>query len=163
MSALARRIVASVRAKQAADEVNETTTNNVVEPDDGQSEAANKPIATTELAPAFDYASVLAECLPLLAEIAKLKTLEQKHFDNIPAQIAFERKCLAPNLPGDLVDGQFEEVPVAEAQLLPAAPSRGPVQSAVGLPTQPPSSAIEAAMSSTMAVPAMLPAVPEAV
>src|SRR5262249_4917341 len=96
-SAPALRIAASVRAKQAAYEVNETTTNNVVEPDDGQSEAANKPIATTELAPAFDYASVLAECLPLLAEIAKLKTLEQKHFDNIPAQIAFDRKCLAHN------------------------------------------------------------------
>src|SRR5262249_45160889 len=128
MSSLARQIVASVRAKQAADKVSET--NNAVEPDHGQSEAANKPIATTELAPAFDYASVLPECLPLLADVARLKTLEQKLFDNIPTQIAFEREHLAPkrhNLSADLVEGKFEEIPVAPAQLLPDASSSAPV------------------------------------
>src|SRR6202040_3739555 len=49
---------------------------------------ANKPVALTELAAELDYASVLPQYTPLLLELDRLITAEQKRFDMVPAQIA---------------------------------------------------------------------------
>ena len=58
-------------------------------------ERANKPVALTELTAELDYASVLPQYTPLLVELDRLIAAEQKRFDMVPAQIAFERGCLA--------------------------------------------------------------------
>src|SRR6266849_3547668 len=70
-------------------------------------ETANKPVALTELAAELDYASVLPQYTPLLLELDRLITAEQKRFDMVPAQIAFERGCLAlvlQDAPSDLLE-----------------------------------------------------------
>jgi hypothetical protein len=184
--ALTRQIMASVRAEEAAAKAAETALKfedavdsdggdrpqskvldgEVIPPnaeptlqtetDKGMTETANKAVASTELSTEFDYASVLPECLPLLVELNKLITAEQKRFDIIPSQIAFERECLALKLPDDVLDGEFKEVPVEQeaAQLPPAAPASAPAPSAIDPAVQPPSSGIVTATSSDMVAPA---------
>jgi hypothetical protein len=182
---LAYKIMASVRAEAAAASVTETAvkSSKAVEPEDcgvSQSdgmgvestsakavptlqpetekvttETASKPVALTEL----DYASVLPQYTPLLLELDRLISAEQKRFDMVPAQIAFERGCLALNLqdaPSDLLEGEFTEMPIAgEVDQLPSpAHASAPVQSAIGsAPHQPPLIAVAAAVSSTVVAP----------
>jgi hypothetical protein len=103
------------------------------ETDNTTTETANKPVALIEL----DYASVLPQYTPLLLELDRLISAEQKRFDMVPAQIAFERGCLALNLqdaPSDLIEGEFTKIPIAgEADQLPStARASAPVQSAIG-------------------------------
>ena len=177
--------MASVRAEDAAASVTETAvkSSKAVEPEDGgvsqsdgmgvestsakapptlqpktekvTTEAANKPVALTELAAELDYASVLPQYTPLLLELDRLITAEQKRFDMIPAQIAFERGCLALKLqdaPSDLLEGEFTEIPIGGEvdQLSSTAHASAPVQSAIGsAPHQPPLIAVSAAVSST--------------
>jgi hypothetical protein len=143
-SSLALQIVASVRAEGAAAMVAETT----LEPstDDVPTETANEPVVLTEVTAEFDYARVLPDYLPLLVELDKLRTAEQKRFDVIPAQIAFERECLAlklHDLSSDPVEGECEEsVGAGEAD-----------QPAIGAAPQPPHIAVATAISSTMVTP----------
>jgi hypothetical protein len=182
---LARQIMASVRAEDAAANVTETAvkSSKAMEPDDGDqpqsdgmdvetisakaeptlqpetekvtTETANKSVALTEL----DYASVLPQYTPLLLELDRLISAEQKRFDMVPAQIAFERGCLALKLqdaPSDLLEGEFTEMPIAgEVDQLPStAHASAPVQSAIGsAPHQPPLIAVAAAVSSTVVAP----------
>src|SRR5258708_15632598 len=157
---LAYQIMASVRAEAAAASVTETAlkSSKAVEPEDGgvsqsdgtgvestsakavptlqpetekvTTETANKPVALTEL----DYASVLPQYTPLLLELDRLISAEQKRFDMVPAQIAFERGCLALKLqdaPSDLLEGEFTEMPIAgEVDQLPSiAHASAPAQS----------------------------------
>jgi hypothetical protein len=165
MLALARQIVASVRAEDAPAMVTETILSSS-KPDEADDGPKPRTEVTDEFSTEFDYASVLPECLPLLLEIDRLRTSEQKRFDSIPGLIAFERECLALKLddqPGDVVEGEFKEVPGAEGDKLQAAlPSSAPVQPAIGSAAKPPSSAIEAAMSAaisaTMVAPTAAPA-----
>jgi hypothetical protein len=143
---LAYQIMASVRAEAAAASVTETAvkSSKAVEPENGDesqsdgmgietmsakavptlqpetekvtTETANKPVALTELAAELDYASVLPQYTPLLLELDRLISAEQKRFDMVPAQIAFERGCLALKLqdaPSDLLEGEFTEMPIA--------------------------------------------------
>ncbi len=187
MFSLARQIVASVRAEEAAANVTETVleSNKAVGPEGGDqsqsggmevetisakaeptlqsetekvtAETANNPVALTELTAELDYASVLPQYTPLLLDLDRLITAEQKRFDMIPAQIAFERECLAlkpHDLPSDLLEGEFKETPIAgKADQLPStAHASAPVQSAIGsAPQQPP--LIAATVSSTAAAP----------
>jgi hypothetical protein len=182
---LAYQIMASVRAEDAAARVTETAvkSSKAVEPEDGglsqsdgmgvestsakavttlqpetekvTTETANKPVALTEL----DYASVLPQYTPLLLELDRLISAEQKRFDMVPAQIAFERGCLALKLqeaPSDLLEGEFTEMPIAgEVDQLPStARASAPVQSAIGsAPHLPPLIAVAAAVSSTVVAP----------
>jgi hypothetical protein len=186
---LAYQIMASVRAEAAAASVTETAVklSKAVEPEDGDhpqsdgmdvetisakaeptpqpetekvtTETANKPVALTELPVELDYASVLPQYTPLLLDLDRLRAAEQKRFDMVPAQIAFERGCLALKLqdaPSDLLEGDFTKIPIAgEADQLPStAHASAPVQSAVGsAPHQPPLIAVAAAVSSTVVVP----------
>src|SRR5258707_1694112 len=151
---LAYQIMDSVRAEAAAASVTETAvkSSKAVEPEDGDqpqsdgmdvetisakaeptlqpetekvtTERANKPVALTELAAELDYASVLPQYTPLLLELDRLITAEQKRFDIVPAQTAFERGCLALKLqdaPSDLLEGEFKEIPIAgEVDQLPS-------------------------------------------
>jgi hypothetical protein len=186
---LAYQIMASVRAEGATASVTETAvkSNKAVEPEDGDesqsdgigvetmsakavptlqpetkkvtAETANKPVALTELAAELDYASVLPQYTPLLLELDRLITAEQKRFDMVPAQIAFERGCLALKLqdaPSDVLEGEFTEIPIAgEVDQLPSnAHASVPVRSAIGsAPHQPPLIAVAAAVSSTVVAP----------
>jgi hypothetical protein len=177
---LAYQIMASVRAEGAAASVTETT--EAVEQEDGDepqsdgmgvetmsakapptlqpetgkvtTETANKPVALTELTAELDYASVLPQYTPLLLELDRLITAEQKRFDMVPAQIAFERGCLALELqdaPSDLLEGEFTEMLIGGGvdQLPSTAHASAPVQSAIGsVAPQPPLIAV--AVSSTM-------------
>jgi hypothetical protein len=118
-------------------------------------ETANKPVALSEL----DYASVLPQYTPLLLDLDRLMAAEQKRFDMVPTQIAFERGCLAlkpQDAPSDLLEGKFIEMPIAgEADQLPStAHASAPVQSAIGsAPHQPTLIAVAAAVSSTVVAP----------
>jgi hypothetical protein len=186
---LAYQIMASVRAEGAAASATETAvkSSKAVEPEDGDesqsdgmgvetmsakavptlqpetekvtTETANKPVALTELTAELDYASVLPQYTPLLLELDRLITAEQKRFDMVPAQIAFERGCLALKLqdaPSDLLEGEFKEIPIAgEVDQLPSnAHASAPVQSAIGsAPHQPPLIAVAAAVSPTVVAP----------
>jgi hypothetical protein len=183
--ALAYQIMASVRAEAAAASVTETAlkSNKAAEPEDGDqpqfdgmavetisakaeptlqpetekvtTETANKPVALSEL----DYASVLPQYTPLLLDLDRLISAEQKRFDMVPAQIAFERGCLALKLqdaPSDLLEGECTEIPIAGKvdQLSSTAHASAPVQSAIGsAPHQPPLIAVAAAVSSTVVAP----------
>src|SRR5260370_8222476 len=79
----------------------------------------------------------------------------------VPAQIAFERGCLALKLqdaPSDLLEGEFTKIPIAgEVDQLPStAHASAPGQSAIGsAPHQPPLIAVAAAVSSTAPVAAL--------
>src|SRR6266851_1190071 len=185
---LASRIMASVRAEAAAANVTETAlkSSEAVELEDGDqpqsdrmdvetmsakavpaqpetqkvtTETANKPVALTELAAELDYASVLPQYTPLLLELDRLITAEQKRFDMVPAQMAFERGCLAlvlQDAPSDLLEGEFTKLPIAgEVDQLPStAHASAPEQSAIGsAPHQPPLIAVTAAVSSTVVAP----------
>jgi hypothetical protein len=185
---LASQIMASVRAEAAAANVTETAlkSSEAVELEDGDqpqsdrmdvetmsakavpaqpetqkvtTETANKPVALTELAAELDYASVLPQYTPLLLELDRLITAEQKRFDIVPAQIAFERGCLAlvlQDAPSDLLEGEFTKLPIAgEVDQLPStAHASAPGQSAIGsAPHQPPLIAVTAAVSSTVVAP----------
>jgi hypothetical protein len=184
---LARQIVASVRAEQATANVTETAvkSSNAVEREDGDqppcdgmgvetmsakavpmlqsenetTERADKPVALTELTAELDYASVLPQYTPLLMELDRLITAEQKRFDMVPAQIAFERECLALKLqdvPSDLLEGEFKEIPLAgKADQLPStAHASASMQSAIGsAPHQPPLIAVGAAVFPTVVAP----------
>jgi hypothetical protein len=186
---LAHQIMASVRAEAEAASVTETAvkSSKAVEPENGDesqsdgmgietmsakavptlqpetekvtTETANKPVALTELAAELDYASVLPQYTPLLLELDRLITAEHKRFDMVPAQIAFERGCLALKLqdaPSDLLEGEFTKIPIAgEVDQLPStAHASAPVQSAIGsAPHQPPLIVVAAAVSSTMVAP----------
>src|SRR5260370_14761119 len=171
---LAYQIMDSVRAEAAAASVTETAvkSSKAVEPEDGDqpqsdgmdvetisakaeptlqpetekvtTETANKPVALTELTVELDYASVLPQYTPLLMELDRLIAAEQKRFDMVPAQIAFERGCLALKLqdaPSDLLECELEEVPIAgEGEQLTSiahrsAPGQSPIRSP---PHQPP-------------------------
>jgi hypothetical protein len=119
----------------------------------------------TELTAELDYASVLPQYTPLLLELDRLIAAEQKRFDIVPAQVAFERECLAlklQDLPSDLLEGEFKEIPIAgKADQLPStAHASAPVQSAIGSAPQPRSIALAAAMSSTMVTPGATPSRP---
>jgi hypothetical protein len=185
--ALANQIMASVRAEAAVASATETAvkSNKAVEPEDAgvsqsdgmgvestsakpvptlqpetekvTTETANKPVALSEL----DYASVLPQYTPLLLELDKLISAEQKRLDMVPAQIAFERGCLnLQDAPSDLLEGEFTEIPIAgEVDQLPStAHASAPVQSAIGsAPHQPPLIAVAAAVSSTVVAPVALP------
>jgi hypothetical protein len=116
-------------------------------------ETANKPVALTELPVELDYANVLPPYTPLLLDLDRLRAAEQKRFDMVPAQIAFERGCLALKLqdaPSDLLEGDFTKIPIAgEADQLPStAHASAPVQSAIA-----PLIAVAAAVSSTVVAP----------
>jgi hypothetical protein len=186
---LAYQIMASVRAEAAAASVTETAvkSSKAVEPEDGDqpqsdgmdvetisakaeptpqpetekvtTETANKPVALTEVIAELDYASVLPQYTPLLLDLDRLRAAEQKRFDMVPAQMAFERGCLALNLqgaPSDLLEGEFTEMPTAgEVDQLPStAHASAPVQSAIGsAPHQPPLIAVAGAVSSTVVAP----------
>jgi hypothetical protein len=77
----------------------------------------------------------------------------------VPAQIAFERGCLALKLqdaPSDFLEGEFTEMPIpGEVDQLPSmAHASAPMQSAIGSsPHQPPLIAVAAAVSSTVVAP----------
>jgi len=192
---LAYQIMASVRAAAAAASVTETAvkSSKAVEPEDGDhpqsdgmdvetisakaeptpqpetekvtTETANKPVALTELPVELDYANVLPQYTPLLLDLDRLRAAEQKRFDMVPAQIAFERGCLALKLqdaPSDLLEGEFTKIPIAgEVDQLPStAHASAPGQSAIGsAPHQPPLIAVAAAVSSTAPVAALSSAV----
>jgi hypothetical protein len=181
---LAYQIMASVRAEGAAASVTETAvkSSKAVEPEDGdesqsdgmgvetmsakaapalqpKTEKVTNETALAEVAAELDYARALPQYTPLLLDLDKLITAEQKRFDMVPAQIAFERGCLALKLqdaPSDLLEGEFTEMPIAGGvdQLPSAAHANAPVQSAIGsAPPQPPLIAVAAAVSSTMVAP----------
>ena len=159
--ALAYQIMASVRAEAAAASVTETAAEPTLQPETEKvtTERANKSVALTELAAELDYPGVLPQYTPLLLDLDRLITAEQKRFDMVPAQIAFERGCLALKLqdaPSDLLEREFTEMPIAgEVDQLPStAHASAPVQSAIGsAPHQPPLIAVAAAVSSTVVAP----------
>jgi hypothetical protein len=121
--ALARQIVASVRADEAAMVTAAREATQAAEPDD----PADKPVAMIEPAAELDYASGLPDVLRILLDLGKLTTAELKRFDMVPTLIAFTRECRALNLHevnSDPLEVEFKDGPiVVEADQLPATSS----------------------------------------
>jgi hypothetical protein len=186
---LVRQIVASVRAEEGAGNSNKAlepadrgpskveATNPETAPaqveaavlpqtEKAAPEMANKAADATELS--LHYASVLQEHMPLLLNLDRLITAEQKRFDSSSALIEFERQCLAlerHDLPSNVLEGEFKEIPAAgdADDIASAAQSTSLVQPVIGAAPMPVSITETAAISSSVGPPVPAPSSPPSV